>query len=83
MGRSNRVLKLQECVVNLGVCAIDMELTQMPWRCIHTFIGHQGWAAGVNSVAFAPDGHIFASGSDDQTIVSASHDKTVKLWRSD
>jgi WD40 repeat protein len=39
------------------------------WRCLRTLAGHTDW---VNSLAVSPDG---------QKVVSASFDKTVKIWQ--
>jgi WD40 repeat protein len=46
-------------------------ITPSHWHCTATLSGHQGFSAGVNAVAIAPD---------HQTIASASQDKTICLW---
>jgi WD40 repeat protein len=40
--------------------------------CLLTLTGHQGLFAGVNAVAISPDG---------STLVSASDDKSIRLWQ--
>ncbi|PMD22940.1 hypothetical protein NA56DRAFT_687942 [Hyaloscypha hepaticicola] len=44
---------------------------------LQTLEGHTDW---VMSVAFSPDGKQVVSGSGDNTVVSGSYDKTVRLW---
>ncbi|KAH6714454.1 NACHT and WD40 domain protein [Leptodontidium sp. MPI-SDFR-AT-0119] len=44
---------------------------------LQTLEGHSDW---VSSVAFSPDGKQVVSGSGDETVVSGSHDDTVRLW---
>ena len=39
-----------------------------PWKCVHTLTGHSNYVIGV------------AISSDNQTLVSCSYDKTIKLW---
>jgi serine/threonine protein kinase len=41
------------------------------WTCVRTLTGH---ASSINSIAFSPDGHTFAS---------SSADKTIKIWKAD
>jgi WD40 repeat protein len=46
----------------------SLKLWDLAGNCLQTFIGH---TAGVSSVNFSPDG---------KQIVSASWDKSLKLW---
>lgn len=42
-----------------------------PWQCTHTLSRYSGFCAGINSLAFNPDGATLASGDDD---------KIIRLW---
>ena len=57
--------------VLVSVRSSDLSKNYSDHPCIQTFTEHQGLHAGVNSVAFSPDGCLLASGSDEHT---------VKLW---
>ena len=54
--------------IDNGTLYIDILESFDSWKCLKTLQGHGGY---VNSVAFSPDG---------TTVVSGSHDNTLKLW---